>query len=293
VNRSQSISEQTVARGTRILSGLHRHLAAAASPDDIDIPYNDLSGLVEMIEDDLVEVGSEVVSLAPCSEPEDYFYVRPMNIAAVSVWVARKAGLARRTTDIGLGALLCDIGFALIRESPISDREMQRHPEYGLRILRLDSRFTAWSRAIVFQHHERHDGSGYPRKLQGEGIDPLSRIVSVADTYCSLVSSGNPSGARLGSQEAFEYVMSAAGFEFDHTTVLGVMQYVAPYPVGTVVRLNTGETAVVTRVFKGLTTRPNVRVIADRNGREVCEADEMVLADSKNQTTLITEICDL
>ncbi len=47
-------------------------------------------------------------------------------------------------------------------------------------------------------------------------------------------------GERLTPQEAFEYVISAAGFEFERTTVLGVMQYVSLYPVGTMVRLNTG-----------------------------------------------------
>jgi hypothetical protein len=110
--------------------------------------------------------------------------------------------------------------------------------------------------------------------------------------YCSLISEGNPMGERLAPQEAFDYVTSAAGFEFERTTVLGVMQYVALYPVGTMVRLNTGECGVVTRVYKGLTTRPTVRVLYGADGVEVARPYEMVLAEPEHQTVLVAGVCE-
>jgi len=207
-------------------------------------------------------------------------------VAAVAMFVAMKAGLARRSHDVGLGALLCNIGTALTDDPA-------RHPEMSLKVLRQDQRFSAYSKAIVFQHEERHDGSGYPRGLAGDGIEPLARMVAVADMYCSLIADGNQISQRLSAHEAFDYVTSAAGFEFDRTTVLGVMQYIAPYPVGTMVQLNTGEKGVVTRVYKGLTTRPTVRVLYDASGAETAQTRDIALAAPENQTVLVVQACEL
>ncbi|HOO31037.1 MAG TPA: HD domain-containing phosphohydrolase [Bacillota bacterium] len=274
------------ARGRELLRDFEERVREAGGPDHVKVPFDDLLELVHDIEDGLQGTDLNVLEIPPVTRPEDYRYAYPINVAALSMFVTAKAGLPRRTTDVGLAALLLDIGMELAPEEP------EKHPEMSLAVLRQDERFSAYSRAIVFQHEERHDGSGYPRGIAGDDIDPLAKIVSVADMYCSLISEGNPMGERLAPQEAFDYVTSAAGFEFERTTVLGVMQYVALYPVGTMVRLNTGECGVVTRVYKGLTTRPTVRVLYGADGVEVARPYEMVLAEPEHQTVLVAGVCE-
>jgi hypothetical protein len=275
-----------VSGGRQMLREFAEHVREAGDPGRVKVPFDDLLELVHDIEDGLQATDLNVLEIPPVMRAEDYRYSHPINVAALSMFVTAKAGLPRRTTDVGLAALLLDIGMELAPDEP------EKHPELSLAVLRQEERFLAYSKAIVFQHEERHDGSGYPRSIAGDDIDPLAKIVSVADMYCSLISEGNPMGERLTPQEAFEYVISAAGFEFERTTVLGVMQYVSLYPVGTMVRLNTGECGVVTRVYKGLTSRPTVRVLVDADGEEVAQPYEIVLAEPEHQTVLVEGVCE-
>ncbi|MEA4882356.1 MAG: HD domain-containing phosphohydrolase [Clostridia bacterium] len=279
----ESVPRAVITQGREILRALHENLRAAGAVEKTSLPFDDLLGLVHSIEEGLASAGQGTVEITPVARVEDCPYLNPINAAALAMFVTEKAGLPKRVVDVGLGALLCDVGMVFAEEQ-------EKHPDYSLRVLRQDARFSAYSRAIVFQHHERHDGSGFPRGIAGNDIDPLARIVSVADTYCSIISEGNPMGERLSRQEAFDYVTSTAGFEFDRTTVMGVMQYVAPYPVGTMVKLNGGEKGVVTRVYKGLTTRPTVRVFYEADGSEALQMREIVLAAAENQTVLVTEV---
>lgn len=276
VEFTDPVPRHVMAAAKGILTDFFERARAAGAPESVSVPYDELLQLVHGVEQGLKDARANVIDISPTFSADDFFWVNAVNVAAVSMFVASKAGLSKRAIDIGLGALLCDIGSAF--------GSGEQHPEMGLRVLRQDTRFSAYSRAIVYQHHEKHDGSGYPRRLAGNDIDPLARMVAVACAYCSLVSAGNPEGMHLPANEAFEYVTSMAGFEYDRTTVLGVMQYIAPFPVGCVVELSTGERAIVTRVYKGLTLRPTVR-LADSSKRV------LVLAEPENQTVLVTRLC--
>ena len=283
---THSVPRELMERGRAVLREFYDHVRTVGTPEGIRVPFDDLLALVRGIEESLEYTGQNTIEVCPLTAPAEFNYIVPVNTTAVSMFVAAKSGLARRVHDVGMGALLCNIGMALTDDA-------SRHPEMSLRVLRQDQRFSAYSKAIVFQHEERHDGSGYPRGLAGDGIEPLARIVAVADMYCSLIAEGNQMGQRLPAQEAFDFVTSSAGFELERTTVLGVLQYVAPYPVGTMVQLNTGQRGVVSRVYKGLTTRPTVKVLYDANGAEVAQPYEIVLAAPENQTVLVAQVCDL
>ncbi len=282
---THSAPRELMDHGRELLRTFHDHVRDAGVPENVRVPLDGLLELVRAMEEGLESANQNTIEVCPLTEGDEFDYVVPLNVAAVSMFVAAKAGLARRSHDVGLGALLCNVGNCL------TDDPM-KHPEMSLRVLRQDQRFSAYSKAIVFQHEERHDGSGYPRGLAGDDIEPLARMVAVADMYCSLIAEGNQMGQRLSTQEAFDYVTSAAGFEFDRTTVLGVMQYIAPYPVGTMVQLNTGEKGIVTRVYKGLTTRPTVRVLYDPSGAEIVQTREIALAAPENQTVLVAQACE-
>ena len=283
---AHSVPRELMNRGRELLRAFRDYVRDAGAPENVRVPFDGLLELVRVMEESLESEGQNTIEVCPLTTADEFDCVVPLNVAAVSMFVAAKAGLARRSHDVGLGALLCNIGNCLTDDPA-------RHPEMSLRVLRQDQRFSAYSKAIVFQHEERHDGSGYPRGLAGDDIEPLAKMVAVADMYCSLIAEGNQMGQRLSTQEAFDFVTSAAGFEFDRTTVLGVMQYVAPYPVGTMVQLNTGEKGVVSRVYKGLTTRSTVLVLYDADGSEAAQPYEVALAAPENQTVLIERACEL
>jgi HD-GYP domain-containing protein (c-di-GMP phosphodiesterase class II) len=296
----ESISEHTKIRAIGVLKQVFESVARAARVEDIDIQYDKVRSVVQDIESDLASSDSDIVTLVDSYIPDDYLAVHSLNVAILSMMVAKRSGIGSKTMEIGVGALLHDVAIPLIpneithKRSALDASEIEiirRHPALGLKIMRQIKQSSPYARAIVYQHHERHDGSGYPRGLRGDEIDPLARIVAVADTYSAMVEP-RPHRDRWPRQEAFEYLMSAAGYEFDHQTVQACLRHVAPYPVGTMVKLNTGETGVVIRVSKGLGTRPVVRVFTDKDGTNLAKTYDLDLATAENQTKLIAEVCD-
>jgi HD-GYP domain-containing protein (c-di-GMP phosphodiesterase class II) len=300
IDLHESISEDTKIRAIDLLKEIFQSVAVATRLEDIDLQYDKVRRVVQDIEADLAATKSDIVTLVDCHIADDYLVIHSLNVAILSMTVAKRSGLGSRTMEVGVGALLHDVSIPLLpreithKRGPLDESEeesVRKHPALGLQILRRIKHSGPYARAIVYQHHERHDGSGYPRGLRGDEIDPLARIVSVADAYSAMV---EPRPYREGQprQEVFEYLMSAAGYEFGRETVQGCLQYLAPYPVGTMVRLNTGEKGVVVRVSKGLGTRPVVRVFTDKDGRNLAQTYDLDLAQSANQTKLITVVCD-
>ncbi|MEW5866974.1 MAG: metal-dependent phosphohydrolase, partial [Bacillota bacterium] len=90
--------------------------------------------------------------------------------------------------------------------------------------------------------------------------------------------------------EVADYMMSAAGFEFDKDVVRVMLSCVSPFPEGALVRLSTGELAVVERLSRGLLTRPVVRLVREEGGKRVETSCEIDLGSPEHQTTLITAI---
>ncbi|MBI1919741.1 MAG: HD-GYP domain-containing protein [Geobacter sp.] len=127
---------------------------------------------------------------------------------------------------IGLGALLHDVGkiavpdHILLKPSGLSDaewEEMRRHPDEGFRLLqRID--FLREAAEIVHDHHERFDGSGYPRGLKGEEIPIGARLFAVADAFDALTSN-RPYHSAEGYDEAARVIREKSGSDFDPAVV--------------------------------------------------------------------------
>jgi putative nucleotidyltransferase with HDIG domain len=123
-------------------------------------------------------------------------------------------------------ALLHDIGKLetpdriLRKAGPLDDSEwveMRKHPEVGARILRRLRKFDE-EIEVVLSHHERLDGSGYPRGLVGDQIPDGARILAVADTYDSLVSD-RPYRAGLPQNQAVQIIRNETGTHLDPVAV--------------------------------------------------------------------------
>lgn len=120
-----------------------------------------------------------------------------VNTGILSVYLAMQMGYAQAVilNHLAVGGILHDIGKSLI---PLSDedspeemeRKLREHPEKGLRLLEAQDRISAEVRLIMAQHHEAHDGSGYPKGLRGSQIYELTRILSIANEFDRLVAEG-------------------------------------------------------------------------------------------------------
>jgi HD-GYP domain-containing protein (c-di-GMP phosphodiesterase class II) len=127
-----------------------------------------------------------------------YTYTHSVNVGVFSVLLAKhlfKGSDAHNMHELGAGFFLHDIGKVRIdpaiinKPGKVTDEEMEKirtHPYQGFKILSETNQLTKECKVIVMQHHERADGSGYPRQLKEEDIHAYGRICCIADVYDAL-----------------------------------------------------------------------------------------------------------
>jgi HD-GYP domain-containing protein (c-di-GMP phosphodiesterase class II) len=142
-------------------------------------------------------------------------YIHSVNVGVLALSLAKSLFKKEDKHDmhaLGSGFFLHDLGKVRIDEAIInkpgklSEEEMtimRRHPGMGFNLLHETKQISEESRLIVLQHHERHNGTGYPRKLRGEDIHMYGRICSVADVFDALVSK-RPYKAQLNPFDALK-----------------------------------------------------------------------------------------
>lgn len=227
------------------------------------------------------------VNSAPISPSTEYDYLMPARTASLAAMLAARIGLDMDTTgQICTGALLMDVGIARIIAG--SSHEYEKHPVFSYVLLKDLPFVTPVTASIVLQHHERLDGSGFPQGLKADDISTGARIVAVAETYYSLISS-RPNHESWSRQDAMEYIMAFGGDLFDADVVQAFVRSVPAYPTGILVRLNTGETGYVVDAGIGQIGRPTLRIVADENGFQVDELFEINLIDEKHRHRIVED----
>jgi Rne/Rng family ribonuclease len=211
---------------------------------------------------------------------------------------AVEAARQLRLRDLGVGALLHDVGKLMVPQEIVNktDRltagelaEVRKHAMYGFEALRKNPDVNLISAHCAFQHHERYDGSGYPRSLQNSDIHQFAQIVALADVYDALTADVSYRPA-VSVYEALAIITRGAGSYFDPALVESFVANIAPYPIGSVVRLSDNRVGVVVDISQDCKTNPVVRVIADENKRRVNELVEIDL--SKNSRLYVADVVE-
>ncbi len=207
---------------------------------------------------------------------DDYTFAHSVNVAVLSTIIGSSLGYDEgQLRELAIGALLHDVGKMLVPKEIINkpgrlnaaeSEFMRRHSEMGFELLRKEDEMPLLSAHIAFQHHEKVNGKGYPRALEGDEIHEYSRIAAIADVYDALTSERSYSRASL-PHEAHEFLMAGAGSHFDASLLDLFFKHVAIYPIGALVQLNSGEIGVVVQVKPDLHFRPRIRILVDADGK--------------------------
>jgi HD-GYP domain-containing protein (c-di-GMP phosphodiesterase class II) len=229
----------------------------------------------------------------------DYLFSHSVNVCILSIMTG--IGLEYdelKLRDLGIGALMHDIGKLEIssdilnktgRLSQEEVEEIKKHPIYGFETLRRNPDISLMSAHCAFQHHERYDGSGYPRGLTGNGIHEFAHIVAIADVYDALTSDVSYRSA-VPVYEALAIILKATGTLFDERLVTCFMENIAVYPIGTVVRLNTNQIGVIVDISRENKTKPVIRIITNEHKEMVNELVEIDL--QKNPRVYIADVVE-
>ncbi len=230
-----------------------------------------ISVTVTKLIDEIKNTEDFMVNIVDLKMYDDYTYHHSLSVAVIALTVGIALGLNDiELHQLGLSAVLHDIGKLMIPASIIQKPGrltaeefdlIKNHPLYGTKILphRHDIPETVFDG--ILSHHERMDGSGYPSGLKDKEIPLSGRILAVADVYDALTSN-RPYRLPSLPSEASEYIMGGTGTYFDEDVVSAFIRKVAPYPVGTCVRLSNGMTAVVVKNREEAPLRPIVRILS-------------------------------
>jgi HD-GYP domain-containing protein (c-di-GMP phosphodiesterase class II) len=216
-----------------------------------------------------------------------------VNVCVLTLAIAYASGVTENEASvIGVGGLMHDIGKSMIsleildKPGPLSDEErkvIMNHPVESERILREMGNMPEAAIAIAGQHHEKVNGSGYPRGLTGDQMHPFASMSAVADVYDALTSP-RPYKPGLPPHIALRVVFDGNGTEFDTGVVETFIKSLGIYPVGSFVKLNTSEMGIVTEVNPEDSLRPKVGVIFTKFGKQRTSPYPVDLAQEFKET---------
>ncbi|MFC5468379.1 HD-GYP domain-containing protein [Cohnella suwonensis] len=252
---------------------------------------------MHLILDDLSRNQDAMIMLMNMQTVDNYLYRHSLNVCVYTALLGLAHGYDdEQMVTLGMGALLHDVGKTqismkvLLKPDKLSDyefAEMKRHTERGYYLLKDEPNIPLLAAHCAFQHHERLDGSGYPRGIKGNEIHDFAKWIGIVDSYDAMTSHRIYRKAMLPHQ-AVEALYSGSGTLYETSMLRLFRDKVAIYPIGMSVKLNTGQTAVVTDINSTCAHRPVIRVLTDEYGQNLNAPFDMDL--SKQLNVLVSKV---
>jgi len=203
--------------------------------------------------------------------PADYLPDHCYTTAALSVAIAARLGWGRADVRLaGLAGLLADVGMGLVpREVRVSARPLTevdvnrvfRHPTFSVMLLDSMEGLPETVRRAAYQHHERENGAGYPNALKSAKISELAKVVAVADAFAAATGPRLYRPRRKPYDVLEDLIMVGSQKMYERRCVRALVESTGLFPVGSFVRLSTGEMAVVIGAHAQQIDRPIVRIV--------------------------------
>lgn len=243
--------------------------------------------LVEDIADSVTRNASALISLARLKTADDYTYMHSVAVCAMMIALGRQLGLSDADCrSAGVAGLLHDMGKALVpaeilnKPGKLTAAEfaiVKSHPELGLKLLGEAGKANPMALEVCLQHHEKIDGSGYPKGLKGAEISLCAKMGAVCDVY-DAITSNRPYKTGWDPAESMRQMGLWAEGHFDPAVFQAFARSLGIYPVGSLVRLTSGRIGVVTEQSPGALTMPVVKVFYSGKLKQRVEPESVNLA---------------
>lgn len=255
------------------VEGVYKQLQAGRTPD---VTYARLTS--SRVVESVVRNPDAMVWLSRVRDKDAYSYHHAFRCAIWGTVFGRHLGLSRQALDnLAFGLTLMDVGKARLPDGllnkaglllPAERIELRKHVDYSLEILSAMPDVPSQVLQMVAEHHERYDGSGYPKRLAGKAISPLGKIAGLVDTYDAMTSE-RPYARALTSVEAVSRLYELRNTEFQSQLVEEFIQAIGVYPTGTLVQMSNQEVGVVIAQNAERRLRPKLLVLLDADKRSL------------------------
>ena len=268
--------EEVVTLRNRTLDAVHDIMAAAAAGRMFSL--NTVTENVSAIVDIMLGDPDLLLNINRLQSERPVAYVHSVNVAVLMVGFASGLGYgSSELLDIGIGGMLHDIGKIRLPEELLymhgsctrQEYELfKKHPSIGLDIIENScAPVSPVVKSIVGQHHERLNGGGYPRQLREGSIDELAMVCAIADMYDAMTGSRSYHRKYI-PQEALALIFQGADEELPRRLVEHFTKLLGIYPVGSFVKIDSGEMGVVIRNNRNKLLMPVVKILFDADGTQ-------------------------
>lgn len=244
--------------------------------------------LVEEISNSILRNPGALISLARLKTSDDYTYMHSVAVCALMIALSRQLGLDEASTrDAGMAGLLHDLGKALMpqevlgKPGKLTDAEfdlIKTHPEEGHKLLLAGRDISDRVKDVCLHHHEKLDGSGYPKGLKGDAISLYAKMGAVCDVY-DAITSNRPYKAGWDPAESIKCMAEWQG-HFDPLVFQAFVKSLGIYPIGSFVRLESGKLGVVIEQGEQSLLKPKVRVFFSSKAQAYIKPETIDLARS-------------
>ena len=210
--------------------------------------------LVEEINDSVSRNPGALISLARLKTADDYTYMHSVAVCALMIALAKQLGLSEsETRRAGIAGLLHDLGKALMpmevlnKPGKLTDEEfaiIKKHPEEGHRLLLGNPDADEMTLDVVLHHHEKVDGTGYPKGLKDQEISLFAKMGAICDVY-DAITSNRPYKAGWPPSESLRKMAEWATGHFDQHVFQAFVKSLGIYPIGSLIRLASGRLGLV------------------------------------------------
>jgi len=235
-------------------------------------------GIVDSLAQAVAQNRTALLALTALKNYDNYTFTHMVNVSILTMGQARGLGIdGALLREFGLAALMHDIGKVktptdiLNKPDKLDDREfeiMKRHTVEGAQILRRTPEMPTLAPIVAFEHHLRLDGSGYPERVNRGQLNLATMLCGVADVYDAMRSQRHYQPA-FPTDRILAVLKRNDGTQFDQNLVRRFAQLVGIYPAGNLVRLRTGEIAVVIKPYAPDPYRPRVKVLRAADGADL------------------------
>jgi len=253
---------------TDLYTRAERQLTAVASAiqRQADVDFEELSELATNIAE-AVRKDDQLVVQAMAGPSGSPVVTNLINVSILATKVGAGLGYyGNELQRLTLAGLVHDIGLFAVPQSIVTksgkltkdERTLiEQHPELARQIVRKAGPEWEWLADIVRQAHERWNGLGYPNRLKGRQITEMAQIIGVVDVFDALVTPRSYR-RRFFPHEAVRELMVAERAAFPREIIKALVEELSAYPLGTLVRLTTGETGAVVGINPRYPLRPVV-----------------------------------
>lgn len=295
------ISDETFSYAIKEVKKNFEKMMTSSDRNKFDRPFiaQPLKSVMNNILDELLDNKDGMVMLMNMATVDNYLYQHSLNVCVYTSLLASQNGLSRdQLHHLGLGAMLHDVGKTLLdidilkKTGSLTGEEYEHiklHTTYGYQILKEQPNLPLSVAHCAFQHHERIDGSGYPRGIKGDEISEGARWIGIVDSYDAMTTNRIYRSPIL-PHDAMERLFAGSGTLYDHNLLTVFRDKVVLYPIGISVKLSNGLSGVVVDFHRSYPHRPIVRILKDEEDQILSTPYEIDMSIKLN--VMITHVND-